>query len=188
MIRSRGAKKRNGPRLFIAGHDDKGDSIWASAKELDLAPLAEGIKTQPLWQISKVPVPMDEDGSVTPRTLWPANGLNFRYVIFPPQSRKASSAGDAPRAGVHETDTVDLIVMVAGELCVGLEGTKKEVALRSGDILIQRGTTHYWHNKSKSPAIFAVVIVDSTRTAKTPRTNSGARSTAVGMPAPHSAP
>jgi hypothetical protein len=172
------------PRVYITGYDGTGESIWAAEKALDLEPAGERIKTQDLWQISKVPVPMDEDGAFIPGLLWPAKGLNFRYVIFPPQSRASSSDKPKPRAGVHETDSVDLITMVSGELYVGLEGTEREVALRPGDILIQRGTTHYWHNKSDRPAIFTVVMVDATRTAKTPRTKSGARSTAVGMQAP----
>lgn len=174
---------KHDPRLYITGHNAKGESIWAAERALDLAEPAQGVKTDPLWQISRVPVPMDESGAVTPGLLWPANGLNFRYVVFPPRSRRASAFERPPRAGLHETDTVDLIVMVSGELYVGLEGTKREVALRSGDVLIQRGTTHYWHNKGKRPAVFTVVIVDAKRTAKTPRTKSGARSTRVGRPA-----
>ncbi len=172
------------PRIVVTGHNEKGDSVWVAERNLDLASAGSRIKTQDLWQISKVPVPMDEDGAFVPGLLWPAKGLNFRYVIFPPRSRVSSSDKPKPRAGVHETDSVDLITMVAGELYVGLEGTEREVALRPGDILIQRGTTHYWHNKSDSPAIFTVVMIDSRRTPKTPRTKSGARSTAVGVPVP----
>ncbi len=37
-----------------------------------------------------------------------------------------------------------------------------EVAtLRAGDVVIQRGTNHVWHNRSDSPCRFAWILLDA---------------------------
>jgi len=63
---------------------------------------------------------------------------------------------DAP--GMHRTATIDYEVVLAGS--VGLElddGT--EVLLSPGDVVVQNGTRHRWHNRGTEPATMAVIIL-----------------------------
>ena len=72
-----------------------------------------------------------------------------RFVVF-----------DFPAGHViatHRTDTVDYVVVIAGEVQMDLDdGT---VTLQAGDTVVQRGTNHAWVNRSDSAARIAVVMV-----------------------------
>ena len=73
-------------------------------------------------------------------------------------------AGHAPVAGhddpmMHITNTVDYIIVLKGEIYAVMD--KGETLLRQGDILIQRGTNHSWHNRSDQPCVIAAVLVSA---------------------------
>jgi mannose-6-phosphate isomerase-like protein (cupin superfamily) len=57
----------------------------------------------------------------------------------------------------HSTTTVDYIIVVKGEL-VMIVG-QKEVTLKAGDVVIQRGAAHAWHNyTSENATIMGIMI------------------------------
>jgi uncharacterized cupin superfamily protein len=58
---------------------------------------------------------------------------------------------------MHRTDSVDYALMLEGELVAILD--RQETVLRAGDVLIQRGTSHAWANRSGRPARIAFVLV-----------------------------
>ena len=61
-------------------------------------------------------------------------------------------------AGMHTTETVDLDLVVSGEVWLELDDGK-EVHLRAGDCVIQNGTRHAWHNHSSEPTfLFAALL------------------------------
>ena len=35
------------------------------------------------------------------------------------------------------------------------------VTVRAGDVVIQRGTNHVWHNRSEAPCRFAWILIDA---------------------------
>jgi hypothetical protein len=43
------------------------------------------------------------------------------------------------------------------------KGRSREALLRTGDVLIQRGTNHAWANRSSATARIAFVLIDGTR-------------------------
>jgi uncharacterized cupin superfamily protein len=59
---------------------------------------------------------------------------------------------------MHRTESVDYGIVLEGEMVLVL--TDSEVALRAGDIVVQRGTDHAWANRSDRPARMAFVLVD----------------------------
>jgi quercetin dioxygenase-like cupin family protein len=65
-------------------------------------------------------------------------------------------------AGFHASASVDVIVMISGDIWLELDDGK-EVKLSAGDILIQNGTRHRWHNYSDEWPLMAVVIVGAQR-------------------------
>lgn len=60
----------------------------------------------------------------------------------------------------HRTNTIDYGVVLSGQLILELDD-KKEVTLNAGDVFVQRGTMHCWHNRGKEPVVFAVSMVDA---------------------------
>jgi quercetin dioxygenase-like cupin family protein len=62
---------------------------------------------------------------------------------------------------MHTTPTLDFIVVLSGQLEVGLEnGTQR---LGPGDVLVQRGTAHSWRNPGFEPCTFVVILIDAAR-------------------------
>jgi quercetin dioxygenase-like cupin family protein len=77
------------------------------------------------------------------------DGTIFRIIEFAP--------GLAPRN--HRTDSIDYIVVMAGEIDMELDGSV--VHLQAGDVMVQRGTIHNWVNRGTAPCVLAVVLVDA---------------------------
>ena len=66
-------------------------------------------------------------------------------------------AGLGGEAFLHATDTIDYLVMIAGEVVLALE--TGEVTLRPGDLIVDRGVIHGWRNDGAVPAVFASVTI-----------------------------
>jgi len=59
---------------------------------------------------------------------------------------------------MHRTQTIDYVVILAGEIYCVLDAT--EVLLKAGDMLIQCGTNHAWSNRSNAPCDILFVLID----------------------------
>ena len=120
-------------RRVITGHDDAGRSVIARDESLD--PLGavrdDGRPVAELWATVDQP---DRLGSN------PAGFSQFRVVDVPPGVQSA----------MHVTDTVDYAIMLEGEVHLVLD--TEETLLAAGDMVVQRGTMHAWHNRSDRPA------------------------------------
>lgn len=117
-------------RRVVTGHDRDGNSIIA----LDDQPEAEpGGKVDPR-------VLMEVWATVATASAEEASTSEFRVVDMPAGSRRE----------MHRTDTVDYGIVLAGEVHLLLE--QEETLLRTGDVVVQRGTSHAWQNRSGSVA------------------------------------
>lgn len=95
----------------------------------------------------------------------PVGGLAVRIVTLAPPSAGAPDRarwwkveGDSPeRPGMHATDTLDLVTVLAGELVLGLDDGEHRLA--SGDTVVQRGNPHRWQVAGARPCTFAVTMV-----------------------------
>jgi mannose-6-phosphate isomerase-like protein (cupin superfamily) len=89
----------------------------------------------------------NEDESARPVGTPPPEGTVLRIIEYGP--------GVAPRN--HRTSTIDYAVVISGEIDMELdEGT---VHLKSGDVLVQRGTIHNWVNRGSEPCVIAFVLI-----------------------------
>lgn len=79
--------------------------------------------------------------------------------MFPDANRPEAAAASALHPGMHQTTTVDFAIMLEGELTAILD--EGETVIRTGDVLVQRGTSHAWANRSGQPARIAFVLVDA---------------------------
>ena len=134
-----------------------------------------------IWRTGAAPSPvMAADDIVAHSGVCPPpGGTVLRVIDFPPQqgsrAEQAALAGQVFKllypdarhlpsersAGMHETDTIDYAIVLAGELWAVMD--KDETLLKVGDILIQRGTNHSWENRSAAMARVAFVLIDGTR-------------------------
>ena len=64
--------------------------------------------------------------------------------------------------GMHTTDTVDIDVVISGEVDLELDDGS-EVHLKAGDCVIQNGTRHAWRNRSDKPAVLFVTLLGAER-------------------------
>jgi uncharacterized cupin superfamily protein len=59
---------------------------------------------------------------------------------------------------MHRTRTVDYGIVLDGEVMLVLDDS--ETVLRAGDVVVQRGTSHRWENRSDAPARVAFILID----------------------------
>jgi quercetin dioxygenase-like cupin family protein len=173
-------------RRVVTGHDKDGRAIVITD---DLAPahanpLRRGQVAHDIWKTSAMPVRIarDEPDPVAgPRQLHPvASGTVFRISEVPPETTGAlrdvtpekaremfgqmGAAGAATygKGGrhplMHRTKTLDYAVVLDGEIHLVLDDG--EVKLKAGDVVIQRGTSHAWSNRSGKMVRMLYVLID----------------------------
>jgi hypothetical protein len=130
-----------------------------------------------LWRWDSLPAPVQAGDTLgEPELVPPAGAAAVRMACFPPDSEVdldgfaaalAAVGGDGAHdtdstiAMLHATDTIDVAVVVSGEIvCVTEQG---ETTLRQGDSLVQRGNRHAWSNRSNAPAVLVYTMVSATR-------------------------
>jgi hypothetical protein len=113
---------------------------------------------------AKPPVP----GTDPSRREWtaepPAGGTIFRIVETPPAARSGEpGASDADQRflyGAHQTDTLDYVTVLRGEVTLIVGDT--EVTLLPGDSVIQQpGVQHDWQNRSTEPYVLVGVLISA---------------------------
>ena len=77
-------------------------------------------------------------------------GANFQFVALSPSTEESPPVW-------HITETVDINVLLGGELILMLD--KEETTLHPGDVVIQRNTNHAWRNPTDGPVYWAAVLV-----------------------------
>jgi mannose-6-phosphate isomerase-like protein (cupin superfamily) len=65
---------------------------------------------------------------------------------------------DPDDAGMHRTATIDYDFVLEGTIGLELDDGA-EVTLRAGDVVVQNGTRHRWHNRGDGPARLLAVVV-----------------------------
>lgn len=115
-----------------------------------------------VWNTQQMPVSLDFEKEIPntgfPQT--PKNGTYFRYVSIPPDKDLGVEIKiGEPHPMMHQTQTLDYIIILSGELYLIMEEGEK--LLKAGDIVIQRGTNHAWSNRSNQPCIQLAVLIDA---------------------------
>jgi quercetin dioxygenase-like cupin family protein len=177
-----GAAGGTGPRRVVTDVAD-GRSVFASdgppARAFALE--GSGLAFADLWQTGGALRDALQGGDLEARAwaIEPAGrGISWRMLTLPPErtlarvdaaatarelAEKAPGFGHdghhhAARPGLHRTDTLDLILVLDGELDLELPGLAPR-RLRRGDAVVQRGTWHLWHNRGDAPCKFSAVML-----------------------------
>lgn len=92
----------------------------------------------------------------------PAGGVRVSLSTRAPDQLSGDARPDLPDikdcAGFHASNSTDIIVTISGPIWLELDDGV-ELVLNAGDVLIQNGTRHRWHNHGMHWPIIAVVIV-----------------------------
>ena len=167
----------------VTGHDAKGRAIVAidgrlpSVRELQALP---GMVFHEVWETDETPARVDngDDPTVGPVLHQaPKNGTRIRFVDFPPDaehqlqaeqmtalfaevngSANLTADGRSPHPMMHRSESVDYGVVIEGEVTLILDAS--EVSLRSGSVVVQRGTNHAWSNRSAKPCRMLFIQID----------------------------
>lgn len=89
----------------------------------------------------------------------PGTGSVFRIVEFPPDDHWDDGEGVRARM-FHSTPSLDYAIVLRGSIWSVMDADERE--LTAGDVLIQRGTNHFWSNRSELPCLVAFVLISGT--------------------------
>ena len=172
-------------RRVVTGNDAGGrariieDGLAGAVKTVAARP---GYRVTNLWATHGSPAPVNDPDRVgeVAGVLPPSHGTVVRIIDYPPEPKdpverermqRAAFAAlfpDAdhhpdggPHPGMHETETVDYAIVMAGEIHAVMDDG--ETLLKAGDVLIQRGTNHAWSNRSDGFCRIAFVLIDGRR-------------------------
>lgn len=136
-----------------------------------------GMSVQTLWDVPLPPKDpfAGDDPELPVRFLPPEGALRMLRFVVPPDSARSddvqaivdeirqtvpdllSTYDPARGRGMHRTDSVDVVMVVAGRPVLVLE--TGQVELGPGDWVVQQGTWHAWHNPGDEPAELVGVLV-----------------------------
>ena len=170
-------------RRVVTGHDAAGKSVFimdGAAPHVFSRGTGSAVVTE-LWQTRSSPADNrgNEDAvGASYRLPPPPEGSVFRIIEYPPDAQRLAalrSERDAPddgsgrqaardrgnprHPGFHRTNSVDYAIVLSGEIHALMD--EGEVLLKTGDVLIQRGTNHAWSNRTNQPAYLAFVLIDA---------------------------
>jgi len=168
-------------RRVVTGHDDRGRSIIVAderVKGISISALP-GIEFHRVWGADGT-LTFPGSGAMPAALSYfpPVGGFRFGFFTLPPAAPgepppqrdmpavlaefEAKLPGlaqymepDSP--GMHTTPTVDIDVVISGEIVMELD-EGKTVTLRAGDSVVQNGTRHRWRNEGSVPATIAFFI------------------------------
>ena len=142
-----------------------------------------GMRSSHVWATSAIPCPIGEPDAApagVPGIMPPKNGSVLHIIDYPPDPKDpderarlreyVKSRGtnpepgvrrfpDGPHPGMHITDTIDYAIVLSGEIWAVMDEGEK--LLKAGDVLMQRGTSHAWSNRSDEICRVAFVLVEA---------------------------
>jgi hypothetical protein len=173
-------------RRVVTGHDAGGRAVVledGTPPVVIRSPLQPGLAFHEIWNTSEMPMPIaagfDEPTLKHSGTAPPRRGTVIRIVDLPPegpdgpefdkeQARTLFSAvglaenADRHKPGrhplMHRTASVDYGIVLSGEIVMLLDDT--EVHLKTGDVVVQRGTNHAWTNRTDRICRMAFILTD----------------------------
>ena len=174
-------------RRIVVGVDDEGRSTFVSDANTDTRLVTEAFTRNVIWGGDVVPTPVLADNAVRDAAEIPPPPSGYYYDVstFPPDSEwdyqggyakalaqagvgdpeaaEQAHAVDGPGAipGMHQTDTIDIVTVISGEIWAVVE--TGEVLVKTGDTVVHRGTWHAWRNRSDTPCTVAALHISVVR-------------------------
>jgi mannose-6-phosphate isomerase-like protein (cupin superfamily) len=155
-------------RLVVTGHDADNNGRFVADRRAGPTPglAADGWQAYVLWAVRSRPALPDDGVSAIDTSASGPGSVRFVQTIVYPQgtdapagTAEALTAIEKPADGsaMHFTRTVDLVVVIEGEVEVVLD--TERTTLYQGDCLVQNGTRHEWLNHTDKPARLGVIVL-----------------------------
>ncbi|MGB9304072.1 MAG: cupin domain-containing protein [Mycobacterium sp.] len=155
-------------RRVVTGHTAEGLAIVVSDEQVPAIPIGEAGSASTLVWNREQPGRFPDDGSqpefagIFP----PPGGCNIAVIELAPEANDfhefVSVAlepwADPDEPGMHRTATMDYDVVLEGTIGLELDNGA-EVTLKPGDVVVQNGTRHRWHNRGDTVARMLTVTV-----------------------------
>jgi len=175
-VETESSKRR--ARRIVTGLDDEGRSTFVSDELTQTRLVTPAWTLNQIWQATEVPGPVLAENSLGEKAVIPPppGGYTFVITTYAPDSEwsyedgYAQALADAGAGesvvesdipGLHETDTIDIVTIISGEMWAVLE--TGETLMRPGDTIVQRGTKHSWQNRTNFPAMAAAIQIAAVR-------------------------
>jgi mannose-6-phosphate isomerase-like protein (cupin superfamily) len=148
-------------RRVVTGHDSGGKSVVLSdgtpPQHHSMRGPEIGADFHEIWSDSDTVPELTSvearEPNERPFTIMPVAGHLLRILdVYPLKD-------GGKRTVMHRTRTLDYVVVIEGELVLILDDS--EVALKPGDVVVQRGTDHAWENRSITVARAAFFHIDA---------------------------
>ncbi|MDH3738902.1 MAG: cupin domain-containing protein [Alphaproteobacteria bacterium] len=170
-------------RIVTGDHEPGRSSLIADgpAPDVRFDPARPGFASARLWVIDQTPAKIVMETLHLPHTIEPPKeGVVCRVVTYPPDSSWEGKVGSedvaayfrsmgsanasnysssAPHPYMQRTETLDFCFILDGEIVLVLD--TQTVALKAGDVVVQRGTNHAWSNVSEQPCVIACCSHDA---------------------------
>ncbi len=152
----------------------------APSPDVRTDPARPGFAIQRMWVVDSAPARLVYETLHLPNVLVPPNGGSVLNVFtFPSDSAwkgkvserevrayftsvgspsASSYSAQAPHPYMQKTRTLDLCIVLEGEITLVLD--TQEVLVKQGEFVINRGGNHAWSNRSSKPAVVAIASHD----------------------------
>ena len=168
-------------RLVVSGVDADGRSTIVSDGNSTVRVATPGFTVCELWQTDSLPTPVLSCSTLGAEPVIdpPEEGLVVRVAAFPPDAEfdaagyadsldafhgedsHGGAEGEGDSGVWHETDTVDVVTVISGEVYAVLENS--EALLKPGDTIVNRGVKHIWSNRTDEPCVVIATMMKGTR-------------------------
>lgn len=184
---SAAGQETTGLRRVVTGFSDDGRAVVVQdgAPEVTAFESYPGFLLATVWRTPPAPTlpgdgqePTFPDGPMVP----PPGGTHVQYFQLPPDAVVAAALEEDPglmdgfmaeltakvpdlaeaiseeNPALHATASVDYVILLSGSVVLELDDGAT-VELHPGDVVVQNGTPHAWHNPGDEPALLVAVLV-----------------------------
>ena len=175
-------------RRVVSGVDERGRATFAQDGPVPNVLTTEsmpGVEMALVWStddLDQLPHSGAESTSLAQEFFPAPGGTRVMRIVYPPgfgasaaddgtaytDTAEMLEAAQSGRLLMHQTDTIDYGIVLAGEICVALD-SGEETTLEAGDMIVQNGVPHGWANRSDADVEILFVIVGVRRTPSTPK-------------------
>jgi hypothetical protein len=140
-------------RRVVTGHDDLGNAVVKQDCTMTSHERLPGYQAMTVWCTHELPVNNDESAFKNGDP-----GPKGERVLM----RIAEREPDDENSGImHRTETLDYAVILAGECDLELDNGEMVRGLKTGDVVIQRGTNHKWIQRGPEPVRYLFLLIDA---------------------------
>lgn len=155
-------------RVVVAAHANDGTARFVRDDLVAATNLAaEGVSALFLWGRDAAPDFPDDGGAAAEASMPPPGGLRLSTLTIPSDANGpyhdfiANNLGafaDPQAPGFHRTPSLDIIVVLEGEIALELDAGERQT-LRRGDAAILNGVRHRWSNHHSADATILALVV-----------------------------